>query len=182
MSDDIVVVRRQPTDYRTAEYLYTSFENPEWHDVSGGVRESLFGQSFIYGYVMCDEAIGGEVAHSGQHGIENHGPCPHRIKVCALKKDNDKEIYKKLCKVAGPRPAIERAKPKSGNTCKKDILIILSEKKEMRGADLIDELLKIGHWYNNTKAVLKKLCREKRLTCIQDPSDKRYKYYILNEK
>jgi hypothetical protein len=38
---------------------------------------------FLHAYVWCDKMIGGELAHSCQHGAG-----PHDIKVCIVKKDN----------------------------------------------------------------------------------------------
>ena len=113
---------------------------------------TMFNQPFIYGFVQCDEAIEGEVAHSG-----THGPCPHSIKVCALKSDNDKAIYSILLKKAGPRPNSNRSKSKTGNTCKKDICIILKEKGELRETILTDILVEIGHCRNNIHHVLRQL-------------------------
>ena len=180
MSDAFVFVRRQPADYRIAKYPLSSFENPHWDEVSGGVQTTLFNQSFIYGYVWCDGMIEGELAHSGQLGIENHGPCPHRIKVCALKKDNESQ-YNTLLAIVGPRPRYERSKPTTGNTCKKDILLVLSDSKESRGTIIIDKLLKIGHGYSNIKALLKRLDREDLIVSGSDPEDNRFNYYYDKE-
>ena len=100
-----VFVRRQPSDYQIAKYKLDDFEEPHWSRVSGGVKTSMFNMPFIYGYVSCLGSVdGSEVAHSGRFGLENHGPCPHRIKVCALKMDNSKEVYGALLKIVGPKP------------------------------------------------------------------------------
>ncbi|GHV13441.1 hypothetical protein FACS1894219_08240 [Clostridia bacterium] len=175
MPNTCVTVRRQPDNYMTAKYLLSSFQEPHWDWISGGVRTTMFDQPFIYGYVMCTEAEEGEVAHSG-----THGSCPHRIKVCALKKDN-KDIYTRLLELAGPRPDTSwlRSKPTTGNTCKKDIILALTDKIGMRGTTLIDELLEIGHGENNIRAVLKKLDKQGVIVGIRDPDDKRYNYYKL---
>ena len=171
MLDTTVIVRRQPNNYQTAKYLLSSFEEPHWDTVSGGVQTIMFDQPFIYGYVICNDAVEGEVAHSGAHG-----PCPHRIKVCALKKDN-LPIYSTLLELAGPRPLTERSKPTTGRTCKKDILLILADEKGMRGTTLIDKLLEIGHGENNIRAVLKKLNKINLIVRNKDPEDKRYNFY-----
>ena len=34
-----------------------------------------------------------------------HGPGPHNIKVCLVKKDNSKEVWNRVLELAGPRPA-----------------------------------------------------------------------------
>ena len=135
-SDTYVRVRRQPNNYEIATYRLSDISELDWDDVSGGIRSSFFNQYFLYGYVWCDGAIEGRVAHSGEFGIKNHGPCPHRIKVCILKKDNE-DIYATLIKDLPPKPQQERSKPTSGHLCKTDIVIILKEKGAMRGTKLI---------------------------------------------
>ena len=85
-----VWVRRQFNDYRDAKYELDAFESPHWDTMSGGVNAIAL-QPFIHGYVMCNEMIEGELAHSG-----THGPCPHRIKVCVVKKVNDPDVYNYL--------------------------------------------------------------------------------------
>lgn len=166
-----VIVCRQPSSHEKATYLLSAFENPHWDTISGGIQTTMFNQPFIYGYVQCTGAVKGEVAHSGVHGR-----CPHRIKVCALKQDNDEAVYNTLLKMAGPRPKANRAKPSTGRFCKEDILLILTDKKEMRRAVLIKELLDIGHGENNIIAIIKKLAKEDRILYVQDPDDKRFKY------
>ncbi len=37
----------------------------------------------IHGYVYCDQAVAGELAHSCRHG-----PPPHKVKVCVVARDN----------------------------------------------------------------------------------------------
>jgi hypothetical protein len=32
-----------------------------------------------------------------------HGQCPHQIKVCIVRKDNDPGVYNDLCMIAGPK-------------------------------------------------------------------------------
>jgi hypothetical protein len=55
-------------------------------------------QPFIHGYVWCTD-LDGEIAHSCRHGSG-----PHRIKVCVVKKDNSKEVWKILEAAVGPKP------------------------------------------------------------------------------
>ena len=176
MHDVFVIVRRQPSNHMTAKYPLSSFEDPHWDYISGGVRTTMFNQEFIYGYVLCTEAVEGEVAHSGIHG-----PCPHRIKVCALKKDN-KKIYNTLLEMAGPNPNPKPSKPIPGSTCKKEILSILADKKSMRGTVLINHLLKIGYSESYIRAVLKQLSRGDKVILTQDPEDKRYNYYKIYQQ
>ena len=92
-----VSIRRQWNDYRVAETDFDNLDSFHWSDVSGGVfRKSP--QPFIHAYVHCDQ-IDGEIAHSG-----THGPCPHNIKVCIVKKDNSIQTWEKVLEIAGPKP------------------------------------------------------------------------------
>lgn len=58
--------------------------------VSGGAR-AAFSREMLCGYVICDEAVDGAVAHTGMHG-----ECPHRIKVCIVKKGSSAGPYRRL--------------------------------------------------------------------------------------
>ena len=80
----IIVVKRQWNDWRTARYYLDDIDNLHWSDVSGGLQQ-IANRPYVHGYVGCDGMIDGELAHSGQHG-----PCPHWIKICILKKYNKK--------------------------------------------------------------------------------------------
>jgi len=182
MSDDILIkVRRQPSDYRIATYKQSGISDIDWDNISGGIRSSFMGQYVLYGYVMCNEAIDGEIAHSGQYGIENHGPCPHRIKVCILKQDNEKE-YANLLEDLPPKPEITFLGPipKSYSTFKEDIESILSENGEMREADLIKALQASGFDKANSKAVLRNLAIKWMLIHGRDSKDKRFSTFKLN--
>jgi hypothetical protein len=68
-------VRRQWDDYRIALYSLEDLSRVHWSLTSGGVQAPA-PQPFLHGYVQCDEAIEGELPHSGRHG-----PCPHSIKI-----------------------------------------------------------------------------------------------------
>ena len=91
-------LRRHPTDREKAKYALSDLESPHWDVVSGG-RQAPTPQPFVFGYVSCDGALEGEVAHSG-----SHGPCPHRIKVCVVAKDNSKAIFDSIRRQAGKKP------------------------------------------------------------------------------
>lgn len=93
-----VIVRRQWNDWQLATYLFSQLDKPHWSRTSGGVM-AMAPQPFIHAYVWCDQMVSGELAHSGQHG-----PCPHKIKVCIVKKDNEPEIYNQLFQIVGPKP------------------------------------------------------------------------------
>ena len=194
MSEDTIVVRRQPNNHMTAVYLLSSFEDPHWDTVSGGVKTTMFNQPFIYGYVLCTEAIEGAVAHSGEHGIENHGPCPHRIKVCALKKDN-KNLYSKLLEIVGPRPeqstviwntwVTKSSLRRSGSlwTYRELILGFLKGKAKSE-QDIISYLFKKYHKYNigAIRGELTKLVNQGLIACEGDSKDRINNIYKLIEK
>jgi hypothetical protein len=143
----IVKVRREPGDYRIASYPLDAVENPHWDRVSGGVQAPA-PRDLLYGYVMCNEMIAGEVAHSGLHA----GPCPHNIKVCILKKDNEPTVYAQLAEEAGP-------KPKPPPSCREDALNIVRERQPILGPDLRRELHWKGHGRLTISRVLPQMVR-----------------------
>jgi hypothetical protein len=96
----VVKVRRQWNDAeRIATYPLEALEGVRWDTSSGGVQAPC-PQPFLHGYVWCDDALDGELAHSCAHGDG-----PHRIKVCIVKKNNDPSIFARLVEQAGPKPA-----------------------------------------------------------------------------
>jgi hypothetical protein len=84
-----VGVRRHPGDWQTAVYRFSDIDDIHSDSVSGGVGRKT-SRPALFGYVMCDSAVTGEVAHSCRHG-----PGPHRIKVCIPKACN-KEDWKAI--------------------------------------------------------------------------------------
>jgi hypothetical protein len=90
-------VRRQWNDYRSAIYRFAQVEKLCWDYVSGGINAQS-PQPFVHGYVWCNQKISGDLAHACIHG-----PPPHRIKVCLVKKDNE-NIWNEILSIAGPRP------------------------------------------------------------------------------
>jgi hypothetical protein len=88
--DHVVVIRRTWNDAgRTARILLSKIQHLHWDRWSGGIR-SYAPRSFIHGYIMCNE-IQGNLAHSGVHG-----KCPHLIKVCITKTDNNPHIFEEV--------------------------------------------------------------------------------------
>ena len=88
-SDLTVCVRRHPSGGQTAVYRFSDIDGFHRGRASGGVgRETS--HDALFGYVMCDGAVNGAVAHSCRHG-----PAPHRIKVCIPKTCN-KEDWKAI--------------------------------------------------------------------------------------
>lgn len=101
--EQIVWVRRQWDDsWRKASYRPRDIWNIHWDWVGGGVQAPT-PQPFLHGYVSCRGMLEGELAHSG-----SHGPCPHVIKVCIVKKDNPPSVFSRLAEAAGPKPAARR--------------------------------------------------------------------------
>ncbi len=68
-----------------------------WRRFSGGTKHKA-NRLYLHGYVMCDQLIAGHLAHSCQHG-----PAPHRIKVCITKKGNEK-IWREVLGRVGEEP------------------------------------------------------------------------------
>ena len=96
-SGTLVRVRRQWNDQRIGTVRWSDLGNPRWDIVSGGTQVRS-PQPFIHAYVYCDK-VRGNIAHSC-----NHGPGPHNIKVCLVKKDNSKEVWNYLMKIVGKKP------------------------------------------------------------------------------
>lgn len=97
-NEKYVWVRRQWNNWLKGKVKMESLQDLHWDNMSGGVM-SIAPQYFIHGYILCTDIIEGEIAHSCAHGEG-----PHRIKVCIVKKDNDKEIFDELLKIVGPKP------------------------------------------------------------------------------
>ncbi|MDT9598542.1 hypothetical protein [Sphingosinicella rhizophila] len=93
----VINVRRHPSDYRIATYACDRVFRPRWDDETGGLQRGT-GRLYLFAYVMCDEMIDGELAHSCRHG-----QAPHEIKVCITKVGNDAGAYKALAEKAGPK-------------------------------------------------------------------------------
>lgn len=90
-----VHVRRDWNDRRVGRVQWSDLENPKWDTVAGGTQvESR--KPFIYAYVWCDK-VRGDIAHSCIHG-----PPPHNIKVCLMKRDNSGGVWNRLIQIAGP--------------------------------------------------------------------------------
>jgi hypothetical protein len=146
-----VWVRRDPKNYKTAKYRLADVNQIDWDNVSGGVGGRA-GQWFLYGHVQCDQMVEGDLAHSG-----THGDCPHEIKICILKTDNDSATYKRLMEITGPRPPREP-------TCAEDTVAIVRDKQPIRGPDLRKELKWKGHGRLTIDGVLPRLVKQKKLT------------------
>jgi hypothetical protein len=88
-SDLTVCIRRHPSGGPTAVYRFSDIDGFHRDRVSDGVgRETS--HDALFGYVMCDGAVSGEVAHSCRHG-----PAPHRIKKSTSRKLATKKTGKR---------------------------------------------------------------------------------------
>jgi hypothetical protein len=92
-----VVVRRQWNDWQKGKVLLEKLENLHWSRLSGGTQTRA-PQPFIHGYALCTD-IEGEIAHSCLHGEG-----PHRIKICIVRKDNNKVVLLRLLDIVGLKP------------------------------------------------------------------------------
>lgn len=98
MDDEfLVAVKRHPQDWQTAEYRMSDISGLGWSQITGGMsRRTPY--PMVMGYVACDGMVSGELAHSC-----NHGPPPHSIKVCLIKKYN-RPYWKEILERVGPKP------------------------------------------------------------------------------
>lgn len=92
-----VRVRRDWNDHRIGTVKWSDLRDPRWDSISGG-EQNPTPQPFIHGYVWCD-TVQGDIAHSCAHG-----PGPHNIKVCLVKKDNSREVWSRVSSIVGPKP------------------------------------------------------------------------------
>lgn len=80
-SDPIVYIRRQWNAGWDGSVKLSQISGLHWSSESGGVMAPA-PRPFLHGYVWCTDVQGG-INHSCRHG-----PPPHRIKVCLVKKSN----------------------------------------------------------------------------------------------
>ena len=95
-----VYVRRDWNDRGMGRVRWADLHDPRWDIVSGGaqVENPL---PLLHGYVWCDK-VRGKISHSCAHGSG-----PHNIKVCMLREDNSKRIWRRLLDLAGPGRRLE---------------------------------------------------------------------------
>ena len=99
MTEEAYIWVRRQWNGTAAKYHRQDFSGPHWSASAGG-RGGNQPRHFVFGYVPCDAAVEGEIGHSG-----SHGPCPHRIKVCVVAKDNPASVVASVTSEAGPRPS-----------------------------------------------------------------------------
>jgi hypothetical protein len=95
--EDVVLIRRQWNSQNIARIKLADLGDFHWSSTSGGVMAPA-PRPFIHAYCSCED-VEGEISHSCRHGIG-----PHSIKVCLVKRDNDKEVWEKVRAKAGPQP------------------------------------------------------------------------------
>jgi len=95
-----VYVRRDWNDRGLGRVRWADLYAPQWDTISGGtqVENPL---PLLHAYVWCDK-VRGNIGHSGAHG-----PGPHNIKVCMLRDDNSRRIWRRLLDLAGPDRRLE---------------------------------------------------------------------------
>lgn len=125
-----VWIRRHWSDDREAKVRLQDLRDFHWDVMSGGL-EGGFGfvapRPFVHARVWCDSFIEGSVAHSCAHG-----PGPHEIKVCIVKKSNRK-LFPKI-KVL---PALEDAR----REITKRLYALRDHEKAKRVSHLTSDLL-----------------------------------------
>ncbi len=84
-----VYIRRHWNDHKIGAVPLESLSGLHWGTISGGVQKRA-PRAFIYGHISCTN-VEGEIGHSGIHG-----PCPHEIKVCLVKKDNEATTWNRV--------------------------------------------------------------------------------------
>lgn len=90
----VVWVRRQFNSRKHAAYRLADIDGWHWSNMSGGIVRRANGY-YLHAYVWCDAMIAGTIGHTCEHG-----PTPHRIKVCVTKKGNEK--FWKAIEAAAP--------------------------------------------------------------------------------
>lgn len=99
--DTLVTVRRSWSDAgMTGRVRFDGLENFHWSDGRSEYSDNGFmrvaPRQFVHAYMMCDSLVDGEVSHSCMHG-----PPPHRIRVCIVKKDNSPKTIDEILKRTG---------------------------------------------------------------------------------
>jgi hypothetical protein len=100
--DPLVHVRRQWNDTWEGTVKLSQIGGLHWTDESGGIN-STSPRAFLHGYVWCTDIVG-SISHSCRHG-----PPPHRIKVCIVKKSN-RQVWDRLLKATFDELERQRAR------------------------------------------------------------------------
>ena len=95
-----VYVRRDWNDRGLGQVRWADLHALRWDTISGGAQVENPLPS-LHAYVWCDK-VRGNIGHSCAHG-----PGPHNIKVCMLRDDNSRRIWRRLLGLAGPDRRLE---------------------------------------------------------------------------
>jgi hypothetical protein len=94
-----VTVRRQWNGHDTLVVPVSQLRDFHWRDLGGGCGQRAPRQ-FLHARMLCTSIPDGSYfPHSCRHG-----PPPHEILVCIVKKDNTKPLYDALTDLVGRRP------------------------------------------------------------------------------
>lgn len=91
-NDPVVHVRRQWNDQYEGTVRQSQISGLHWTCESGGIN-AVAPRAFLHGYVWCTDVVG-SISHSCRHG-----PPPHAIKVCVVKKSN-RQVWDRLLAMA----------------------------------------------------------------------------------
>jgi hypothetical protein len=97
LEDALVYIRRQWNGKKIGRVPFYRFHNPYWDDISGEMMQRA-PRPYIHGYVWCTDTRE-QIAH-----LQTHEDGPHWIKVCVVKRDNNRKTFKRLLEIVGPRP------------------------------------------------------------------------------
>ena len=93
----LLYIRRQWNDKKTSAVRFEELHNPYWDDISGEMLQRA-PRPFIHGYVWCMDAED-QTAH-----LPAHEDGTRWVKVCVLGRDNDRDTFRRLLEIVGPRP------------------------------------------------------------------------------
>ena len=100
MGRSTVYVRRDWNDRGVGRVRWPDLHDTRWDSVSGGAQiENPL--PLLHAYVWCDK-VRGTIGHSCAHGRG-----PHHIKVCMLREDNSRRVWRRLLDLAGPDRRLE---------------------------------------------------------------------------
>lgn len=154
MKDFIVHIKRELKDHGGATIKLSDIHGLKWSRISGG-RKIRTAYPYIYGYIIPDNIISGEVACSGTHNYENG------MKILILEKEN-KDIYPKLLDIVGERPTTN-LRAEGQPPCTKKILLILNERGPLKRKDISQELLDLGYFQKTICGALNRLKKDNKI-------------------
>ena len=104
LPDIVVRVRRRWYNRKIGTVRLHDLSGFRWFPAGRGRYGRPSRRWFLHAYILCTKIVDGAVGHSCQHG-----PPPHRIRVCLTKKDNS-ATYATLAGLPGrPSPEIDRS-------------------------------------------------------------------------